>query len=131
MGDEGAKGWAAWESSQGVTVQTPAANGTSTPDQNRSQNPGDDGVITGQEGFTSKADEEEKGGWGEWVPLIPDTPQEPTSALGAGAAEAAPADLKVTFGVTSEMECALFGSDAVWRQNCIDKSLHTTRSWIA
>ncbi len=64
MGDEGATGWATWESKQGMGLHSPAPNGTSAG-----------GTAT-----THRQEEEEKGGWGEWVPLMPDTPMEPKAA---------------------------------------------------
>ena len=75
VGDEGAKGWAAWESKQGVHQHSPAPNGASTPN-------------------AAAVRQEQKGGWGEWVPLMPDTPQEPkaTPALEAEAAAETAAD---------------------------------------
>lgn len=78
VGDEGATGWATWESKQGVHQHSPAPNGASAPNA----------AAVRQE------QEEQKGGWGEWVPLMPDTPQEPkaTPALEAEAAAETAAD---------------------------------------
>lgn len=64
VGDEGATGWTTWESKQGIGLHSPAANGT----------------PAGGTGATPRQEEEEKGGWGEWVPLMPDTPMEPQIA---------------------------------------------------
>ncbi|DBB14987.1 hypothetical protein WJX82_009217 [Trebouxia sp. C0006] len=64
VGDEGATGWTTWESKQGIGLHSPAANGT----------------PAGGTGATPRKEEEEKGGWGEWVPLMPDTPMEPQIA---------------------------------------------------
>ena len=91
-GDEGAKGWAAWESSQGLTFQSPADTGLA---------PSDRGVANSVESVTaSHEDKEEKGGWGEWVPLMPETPQEAKSVSSAEGDEAAAAADEVSFGVT-------------------------------
>ena len=64
VGDEGATGWATWESKQGIGLHSPAPNGT----------------PVGGTAATPRQEEEEKGGWGEWVPLMPDTPMEPQIA---------------------------------------------------
>ncbi len=64
VGDEGATGWATWESKQGVRLHSPAPNGT----------------PAGGTATTPRQEEEEKGGWGEWVPLMHDTPMEPKAA---------------------------------------------------
>ena len=91
VGDEGAKGWAAWESSQGLTFQGPANNGLA---------PSDHAVANSKEGVTARHEEEEKGGWGEWVPLMPETPQEPKSVPSTEGGEAAPAADEVSLGST-------------------------------
>ncbi|DBB01993.1 TPA: hypothetical protein ACH3X1_000578 [Trebouxia sp. C0004] len=64
VGDEGATGWATWESKQGLGLHSLVPNGTSSG-----------GTAT-----TPRQEEEEKGGWGEWVPLMPGTPMEPKAA---------------------------------------------------
>jgi len=71
-GDKGAKGWAAWESQQGLDPHSPAPQGV----------PMDDSEVT-----PGQKETEQKGGWGEWVPLMPDTPMDP-KALPAHEAEA-------------------------------------------
>ena len=73
MGDETATGWAIWESKQGMGLHSPAPNGTSA----------------GGTAATPRQEEEEKGGWGQWVPLMPDTPMEPQAAELEAEAEAA------------------------------------------
>ena len=90
-GDEGAKGWAAWESSQGLTLHSPAPTGLA---------PSDRDVANSKEGSAASPKEEEKGGWGEWVPLMPETPQEPKSVPSAEVDEAAAAADEVSFGLT-------------------------------
>ena len=87
-GDEGAKGWAAWESGQGLTFQSPANTGTAPPGQD---------VMASKGAVTARQEEEEKGGWGEWVPLMPETPQEPKSTPVAEGGEAAAASVEVSF----------------------------------
>ena len=131
VGDDGAKGWATWESRQGVTAQAPAANGTSTPGHHLSQSPGLNGVTPGKEGITIRPEEEEKGGWGEWVPLIPDTPQDPKSAVGPLADEATPASDEVSCGLNRELSYAPCCSAPIWWQSCIKRSWYPTRSLIA
>lgn len=100
VGDEGAKGWAAWESSQGLTFESPANAGGAPSDH-----------VTSTEGATARHEEEEKGGWGEWVPLMPETPLEPKPAPAADADEAAAAADQVSL----QMCCltTFTGSDAV------------------
>lgn len=71
MGDEGAEGWAAWEASQGLALQTPT-NARGVPS-------GHD-IMANEESVTARQEKEEKGGWGQWVPLMPETPLEPKSA---------------------------------------------------
>ena len=105
-GDEGAKGWAAWESSQGVTFQSPANTGLA---------PSDHGVSTSREGVTASHEGEEKGGWGEWVPLMPETPQEPKSVLSAEGDEAAAAADEVSVGLMTHVPC----HDAVYCFSCV------------
>ena len=78
VGDEGAKGWSHWETLQGLQLHSPAANGAV---------PSSPATVLGQ------AEEEEMGGRGEWVPLMPETPQEPKSLPAAEAADAAEAGL--------------------------------------
>ena len=80
VGDEGAKGWAAWESNQGLTFQSPANAGGAPSDH-----------VTSMEGVIARHEEEEKGGWGEWVPLMPETPLESKPAPTAEGDEAAAA----------------------------------------
>ena len=89
-GDEGAKGWAAWESSQGLTFRSPATTGLA---------PSDRDVANSEKGSAANREEEEKGGWGEWVPLMPETPQEPKSVPSAEGDEAAAAADEVSFWI--------------------------------
>ena len=91
VGDEGAKGWAAWESSHGLTFRSPATTGLA---------PSDHDVANSKEGSAASREEEEKGGWGEWVPLMPETPQEPKSVPSAEGDEAAAAADEVSIGLT-------------------------------
>ncbi|KAL3135501.1 hypothetical protein ABBQ38_005981 [Trebouxia sp. C0009 RCD-2024] len=70
VGDEGAQGWAAWEASQGVTLQTPTNTGA-VPSH---------GGMANDEDANARQEKEEKGGWGQWVPLMPETPRELKSA---------------------------------------------------
>ena len=76
VGDEGATGWATWESKHGIGLHSPAPNGT----------------PAGGTAATPRREEEEKGGWGEWVPLMPDTPMEPQAASEPEAEAEAAAD---------------------------------------
>ncbi|DBA66769.1 TPA: hypothetical protein ACH3X2_001915 [Trebouxia sp. C0005] len=76
VGDEGATGWATWESKQGMGLHSPAPNGT----------------PAGGTATTPRQENEEKGGWGEWVPLMPDTPMEPKAAPESEADAEAAAD---------------------------------------
>ena len=76
MGEEGAKGWAAWESGQGLTPHSVTT-------------PGQDKGSTANGSMSDRSEVEEKGGWGEWVPLMPETPQEPKPAAESEPSEAA------------------------------------------
>lgn len=78
VGDEGGQGWAAWEASQGVTLQTPTNTGAV---------PSHAGMAT-DEDANARQEKEEKGGWGQWVPLMPETPQELKTAPVAEGGEA-------------------------------------------
>ncbi len=81
VGDDGATGWATWESKQGMGLHGPAPSGT----------------PAGGTSTAPRQEEEEKGGWGEWVPLMPDTPMEPQAAPEAEAeAEAAADEVKTS-----------------------------------
>ena len=90
VGDEGAEGWATWESKQGLALHSPAPNG----------------VSNGDAAATPRQEEEEKGGWGEWIPLMPDTPMEPkTTPEPADEAAAAPDEVR---------QQAMFSILALW-----------------
>lgn len=94
MGDEGATGWATWESKQGMGLHSPAPNGT----------------PAGGTATTPRQENEEKGGWGEWVPLMPDTPMEPKAAPESEADAEAAADEVRQPAVPYHMGILDFGS---------------------
>ena len=108
-GDKGAKGWAAWESSQGVNFQSPANTGLA---------PSDRSVATSEEGVTESHEGEGKGGWGEWVPLMPETPQEPKPVPSAEGDEAAAAADEVSIELMSLDPC----HDALYYCSCVESS---------